>query len=81
MAVTPPAIGGKAGDDHIRTEVPDHPDHIGESGLMAPDLQGLLWRLGVTEVDRAGEVLLGAVETAGGQQLLRADDTEEFPLL
>ncbi len=40
----------------------------------------LVGSLGVAEIDRPGEELLGAVDPAGGEELLRADHAEEIAL-
>ena len=74
------ALGGEPGDDHVGTELPDHPDQIAEDALLPPDLEGFRGRLGIAEIDGPGEVLLGPVDPAGGQELLRSKETELRPL-
>jgi len=75
------AGGREAGDDHVRLESADHPDHVAQHGLAAPDGQALLGRLGVAEIPRPREELLGPVNAAGCQQLLGADSGQERSLL
>ncbi len=43
---------------------------------MRPECERLLSRLGIAEIERTGEELLGAVDSAGGQQLLRPDQPQ-----
>ena len=70
------ALGGEPGNDHIGTEFPDHPDQVAEDALLSPDLEGFLRRFGIAEIDRPGEVLLGPVDPAGGQEFLRSEEAE-----
>ena len=58
-----------------------HRDHVAQDGVVAPDAQRLVGRLGVAEVARAREPLLGAVDRPRGQQLLGADEPEQRRLL
>ena len=81
VAVRVRRLGRKARDDDVGPEAADDPDHVGEHRVLAPDAQRLLGALRVAEVARAGEELLGAVDAARGQQLLRADEAERRPLL
>jgi len=67
--------------DHVGPELPDHLDDVLQDLLPPPLLQRLVRPLGVPEVHGAGEVLLGAVDPAGGEEFLRADDAEQVPLL
>ena len=58
------------GGDHVGPDGANHPDEVAEDLVPAPPLEGLLDAEGVTEVDGAGEVLLGAVQPVRGVQLL-----------
>ena len=49
-------------DDHVGTDRADHPHVVAEDLLLAPLLERLFDAERVAEVDRAREVLLGAVE-------------------
>src|SRR5579864_2402933 len=72
---------GKAEDDHVGTVFPDDPYHVREEAFAAPFFQGFRSRFGESEVDGAGEELLGAVEPTRGQQLLGANDSKLRALL
>ena len=45
---------------------------------MVPEAEGFLGGFGITEIDGAGEKLPAAVDLAGGEQLLRAQEAELF---
>ena len=59
----------------------DDRHHVGQHGVLAPDPQRLVGALRETEVARAGEELLRAVDPARRQQLLRPDEAQRRPLL
>ena len=78
------AVARRAGErehDDVGPEAANAPDDVGENLVAAPFLQGLLGRLRETEVDGAGEVLLGAVDAARHQQFLGPDDAQQRALL
>src|SRR5690242_18843261 len=66
---------------HVRAEMPDRPDHIGENAVMSPLGHRLLGRFGESEVNGPREKLLGAVDAAGRQKLLCTDDAQKVTLL
>ncbi len=74
------ACFGKAGDDQIGLEATDHPDDIGEDGLVAPDPQGFIRRFGVAKVFGARKELLGSIESAGLEEFMCADHAEQWAL-
>ena len=78
MAMAAFAGGGEARDDHVRLEAADVPDDVRENEIVIPDVQRLLRTFRKSEVESAGEELFAAVGAARGQQLLRADDAEQF---
>ena len=59
-------------DDHVGTDGADHPHVVGGDLLLAPLLERLLNAERKAEVDRAREVLLGAVELVHGGEFLGA---------
>jgi len=71
-------VGGEARHDDVGAEAADHPHDVGQDALAPPDLERLVGALRVAEVDRPREELLGAVEAPRAQQLVRADDAEQF---
>ncbi len=72
MAMGATRLGGKTHDDHVRTELADDTHDIGQHLLFVPDAQRFAIILGITEVNRPGEKLAAAIETAGGKQFLGA---------
>ncbi len=65
-------------DDDVGSERPDVAHEVSENLLPSPLLERLLLAERVSEVDRAREVLLRAVETVGGQQFLGAEHTQRI---
>ena len=57
MSVPSFAGGGEAGDDHVRLETADVPDHVGQREVVIPDGQRFLRTFGEAEVEGAGEEL------------------------
>jgi hypothetical protein len=68
-------------DDDLRPEFPDDSHHILQDLIPRPVLPGLVHALGVPEVIGAGEVLMGSVEAACGEQLFGADQPQRFTQL
>src|SRR2546425_5888180 len=64
---------------HLRPEPPDHVQHVGQQRVARPEPKRFLGRLGVPEIERAGEELAGAVELAGGEGT--GEHTSEIPSL
>jgi hypothetical protein len=81
VAVSAGLLSREAAHDNVRLEFPDHPDDIAEGLFPAPEFEGLLGGLGIPEIDGPGEELLGAVDPAGGQELLRPDEADLRALL
>ena len=69
VLTTPLPVRAHPGHD-IGPDRTDHPDEVAEDLLPPPLLEGFLDAERVAEVDRAGEVLLGTVESVSCQQLL-----------
>ena len=63
-------------DDDLRPEAADHVEDVFENRVARPEPKRFVGGLGEAEVVRAGEELARAVELAGGQQLLGADDPQ-----
>ncbi len=78
MAVGAAALGGEAGDNHIRLELTNDADHVGEDFLAVPLRQRLLVVLGKAEIAGAGEELLRAVHAPGGEEFLCANDAQRI---
>src|SRR2546426_5393773 len=73
------AVARRAREDRhhdLRPEPPDHVQHVGQQRVARPEPKRFLGRLGVPEIERAGEELAGAVELASGEELLGADDSK-----
>ena len=81
LAVAVPRRSAEDRDDDLGPEPPDDPHDVLEDRVRRPVLPGLVQRLGVAEVVGAGEVLPGAVEPAGGQQLLGPDEPQRLAQL
>ncbi len=64
------------GHHHVGAERADVADEVAENLLPPPLLEGFFGAEGVAEVDRAREVLFGAIELVRRQQLFRAQDAE-----
>ena len=79
MAVPAAVLGREAGEDDVRPEQADHPDDVAQDLLLAPEFEGLLGGLGIAEIDGPGEELLGPVDPAGGQELLRPEEADLGP--
>ena len=71
-------LGTKTSHHYIRPKLPDHPNHVGKNFVVIPDPQGLLSRLGKSEIDRSREELLGMIEPSGGEQFLRSNNAESL---
>src|SRR5581483_5470046 len=69
---------GEARDDDVGTEFTDDTHDITEHFIVAPDAQRFLRRLGIAKINGAGEELAAAVELAGGEQFVGADEAELF---
>jgi hypothetical protein len=78
MAVRVGVVQREAGDHHVRLELPEDPDDIGQHLVVVPEAQRLLGRLGEAEIDGAGEELPPAVDAPRRQQLLRADEAQKI---
>ena len=79
--VLPVPVARRAAEDRhddLRTEPADHPHDILQDRVAGPVAPRFLQRLGVPEVVGAGEELAGAVQPAGGQQLLAAEQPERL---
>ena len=81
MAVPGATIRREAADDHIRLEFADQVYHVSQDLLLIPDGKCFLRVFGEAEVLRAGEELFRAVNAAGRQQLLGADEPQQLRLL
>ena len=81
VAVGVAGLGGESGDDHVGAEGADDADDIREHLLVAPFVEGALEVFRVAKVDGAGEELLRAIETAGGEKFLCADNPQLRPEL
>src|SRR5581483_8296685 len=76
LAVAVPRRAGEDRHDDLRPEPADHGEDVGEERVARPEAERFGRSLGEPEVVGAGEVLLGAVEPARGEQLLGAEDAE-----
>ncbi len=81
MAVPAGVFGCEPADDHVGPEGADHPDDIAEDFFFSPEGERLYRALRIAEIDGRGEELLGAVDPAGGQQLLGSDQPDFGSLL
>ena len=68
-------------DDHVGADRADHAHVVAEDLLVAPLLERLFDAEREAEVDRAREVLLGAVELVRRQQLLGAQHRQRLEQL
>lgn len=76
------ALGGReAREDNVRTETADGANDVAENALFAPEGESLRGGFTETEVNGSREELFATIELARGEELLCADDTEEFGLL
>jgi hypothetical protein len=53
--------------DHVRAESPDVVHHVAQDLVTIPLLEGFIRRLGESEIDSAGEVLLGPIDSSGSE--------------
>ena len=74
------AVGAHRGDD-VGPDRADEADEVARDLVLAPLLERLVDAERVAEVDRAREVLLGAVEAVQREQLFGAQDAERFEQL
>src|SRR5262249_3858590 len=78
VMLTAVVAGRRHAGDHVRTGGANHP-HVVCGDLVAPPLlERLVDAEGVAEVDRAREILLGAVEPMQRGELFGAKDAESF---
>ena len=67
----------KTGANHVGTERPNNPHHVGECDVMPlPFVECFLGRLGKAEISNPGKSLLHSVVSVGAKQLQRAEDPE-----
>lgn len=76
VAMPAGVFGCKTGDDHIRAEVSNHPDHIPESFFFPPKIKGFLRGLRIAEVDGSREKLFGSIDPSGRHELLGSKNAE-----
>ena len=70
MPVTVPWRSGKAQDDDVGPEPPDHPNNVAEDLIVAPFVQCFLRRLGKAKINRSTKKLFRAVDSPSRQQFL-----------
>jgi len=63
---------------HVRADCANQADEVARDLVLAPFLEGLIDAEGVAEIDRPGEVLLGAVEAMNRGELLGAEHAERL---
>src|SRR5262249_49806120 len=78
VAVGAAGPGGKARNNDVGPEGANDAHHVAQDLLPVPDSEGLGVILGNAKVEGPGEELACAVQTPGGEQLLRAEDAEGF---
>ncbi len=68
-------------NNHVGAVTTNHPNDVGKDRIMAPLGDGLVGGFREAEVDGAREELLRAIDAAGVQQLLRANQPQRRALL
>src|SRR5690242_17847613 len=81
MSMSGATVLGESGDEHIRLELPDDPDHITQYLLFIPGTERLCRRLGEAEIKGPGKELLGPIDPACCQHLLRTYQPQLHALL
>src|SRR5206468_6899137 len=76
MAVRGAGHRRESRDNYIRAKLADDAHDIADNLLAIPDFQRLVHVFGESKVNRAAEELLPAVQSSGGQKLLRANDAQ-----
>ena len=81
LPVPVPRCSAEDRDDDLGPKPPDDPYHVLEDRVPGPVLPGLVNGLGVAEVIGAGEVLAGAIQPPGGEQLLGPEQAQALTQL
>src|SRR4029077_11581282 len=76
MAMRQSILRTEARHHHIWSELPDHPNHIGQNFVVVPEVHGLLSRFRKAEIDCSREELFAMVDASRCQQLLRSNTAE-----
>ena len=76
MTVRLGVISRKASDHDVGLKRPHDPNHVGENFFPVPDVKRFLGRFGKAKIIRAREKLFAAIDAAGSEQFLGADDPE-----
>jgi hypothetical protein len=78
VAVRVSARSGETRDDDVGLKFAKNPDHVGEDLFLIPNPECLVGGFRKTEILRAREELMAAVDPPRREQLLRADHTEKI---
>ena len=81
MVLTAALAAAKKSGDDVRSNGADVPDEIPNDLVMPPLLDRFVDAEGESEIDRAREVLLGAIEAMDRQQLFRPQHAERLKQL
>lgn len=76
LAVGRGGRGEEAGDEDVGAERADDANDVGEDGVAVPNAEGFVDIFRETEIEGAGEELVAAVDPAGGEEFVGADETE-----
>ena len=76
MAMLATGHGGKTGDEHVGAKLRMTRTMSPSTSCWSQIRERLAVILGIAKIDRAGEKLPAAVDSAGGQQFLGADDAQ-----
>lgn len=76
VAVGAAGLGRETGQNDVGLEAADDADHVADDFVAAPDALGVGVVFGETEIEGAGEKLLGTIEAAAGEEFLSAGDAE-----
>src|SRR6185503_9276498 len=80
----PMSIARRAGEHqnhHVRPEPADVVHDVAKNLVAIPFLKGLVGSFGKAKIDGAREILFGAVDSSGTEELLAADDSQLVALL
>src|SRR5690348_3792210 len=70
----------KPGNNYIRLKFSDYPNHITQNFLFVPKLKSFNRTFCKAKIKSTGKKLFCAINSSGGKQFLRSDQTQRTPL-
>src|SRR6185312_1571552 len=80
MSMAAFARGRKPGDNYIRLEFSNHPNYIAQNFLFVPKLKSFNRTFSKAKIKSTGKKLFCTINSSGGKQFLRSNQTQRTPL-